>query len=663
MHLTLPDIFSDHAVLQRSARTPVWGTAAPGETVALTLGDLHASATAGADGKWRADLDLSKADDGPFTLVVEGRNRIEVEDVVVGEVWLASGQSNMEFTLDREIHAATEIPRSSDPGLRQFLVTKTTAVSPAPSCSGKWIVAGPGAAPQFSAVGHYFGGQLRRTLRTPVGLILSAWGGTAAESWTSSEALATVPALGGKAAQLEAVATAYPALLDAYAAALHVWQEKFRRQLPAPPDGGAPQAAPEAPGEWTPVSLPCRLADGGLGLPDAGAVWLRRAVDLTARDREFSFAIEVPGGAGTETVYWNGLRIGGGTPENPPPANHRYYIPLTAMKEKDNVLAIRLANPASGLALGTVPYLLNPAGTVLSGGWTAQAEIALPPLPATAEPCPVAPALPVVPQLRGSTLYNGMIAPLIPYAIAGTIWYQGEQNTASSFQYRFSFPLMIGDWRRRWGWDFPFYFCQLPNYQAKAAQPMESSWAELRESQMKALVLPHTGVAVLIDAGEEADIHPKDKTVPGERLARLVLAKSYHQPVVGVGPIFRRAAIEGNEIRVTFEEGGGRLVASPLPADYAPSSLLPERVPLVRNLPESELEGFALCGADRRWLWAHARIDGAAVRVWSPQVSQPVAVRYAWGDNPTCNLYNHAGLPAAPFRSDDFPLSTEQATW
>jgi sialate O-acetylesterase len=253
-----------------------------------------------------------------------------------------------------------------------------------------------------------------------------------------------------------------------------------------------------------------------------------------------------------------------------------------------------------------------------------------------------------------------MIAPLTPYTIKGAIWYQGESNADRAFQYGTSFPLMIQDWRTHWGeGNFPFYFCQLANFMPHKPAPNESTWAEVRDAQAKTLSLPNTGMAVLIDCGDEANIHPHDKQTPGERLAAVALANTYGKRVPFAGPTYASMAVEGDSIRVSFTHADGGLVAKPLPAEYAPTSEKPDtKVPLVRNVPNSQLEGFAICGEDHVWKWANATIDKETVVVRADGVAKPVAVRYAWADNPICNLYNGAGFPASPFRTDNFPEIT-----
>jgi sialate O-acetylesterase len=330
-----------------------------------------------------------------------------------------------------------------------------------------------------------------------------------------------------------------------------------------------------------------------------------------------------------------------------------YLIPPALLKEGVNQLAVRLFAPAEPPGFSWFPSL---GTTKILGGWMAMAEYALPPLDPAAKKA--------VPPLTGQhvlpgRLFNGMVHPILPYAIRGVLWYQGESNTGNASLYRTSFPLLIKDWRQHWQQgDFPFYFCQLANYRAKTNQPGESVWAELREAQAKTRSVPNTGMAVLIDTGESEDIHPQSKQIAGERLAKIALAKTYGREVVPSGPSYASMKIEGSAIRLIFDHLGGGLVAKEVPATYDVMRKAGKTAPLVRNSPHSQLEGFAICGADKRWVWAEAKIDGDTVLVSSKQVPSPIAVRYGWADNPTCNLYNAAGLPASPFRTDNHALNT-----
>jgi sialate O-acetylesterase len=367
--------------------------------------------------------------------------------------------------------------------------------------------------------------------------------------------------------------------------------------------------------------------------------------------------------SGFESVYWNGQEFAETRPEDGGLAWPRKYVPPStlALKDGDGVLAIRIAMPLGG---GSLAGPIRWGSLSLDGDWLATVEKALPPAtPEAATEFPKPISKEPHPSDTASYIYNGMIAPVTPYTIKGAIWYQGEANAGRAVQYRTTLPLMIADWRSRWQeGDFPFYLCQLANFMARKPTPGESAWAELRESQAKSLSVPDTGMAVLIDCGDEANIHPHDKQTPGERLAAIALANTYGKQVPFAGPAYASMTVEGNAIRLSFTHADGGLVARPLPADYAPTSEKPDaKVPLVRNVPDSQLEGFAICGEDHVWKWAEAKIDQGTVVVHADGVVQPVAVRYAWADDPICNLYNGAGFPAVPFRTDDFPLSTQNA--
>jgi len=655
--IQLPPIFSDHMVLQRSREVPIWGTGAPGEEVTVSVAGKSVAAKTGEDGKWRVLLDLTEGAAGPFEMLVQGTNRLEVRDVVIGEVWVASGQSNMEWSLIKTEGAEEEIAASANPLLRQFLVKKNPSALPAEEAEGAWVLASPETSGAFSAVGYYFGKRLQNELGCPVGIVHSSWGGTPSEAWTSMEALETVADLKEGATLQRKVVGEYAELKASFVEQMAAWLKETGRE-----DRGGDAAAfagvnVSAEG-WIPVSLPGEVR--AEGLPEYGAVWLRKEIDLAdvpTTNLELILPID-----GFESVYWNGKLLNQTTHETFEGLGHvrrrgPFSIPPSEVKEGKNVLAIRLFQPAGPANFPGVP---KAGAESLDGIWLAKAEYDLPAPPAD-KPAPVAMRISPEPKNTAAYLFDGMIHPLVPYAMRGAIWYQGESNAGRAYQYRTAFPLMITDWRKHWGrGDFPFYFCQLANCHSKKPKPGESSWAELREAQTLALRLPNTGQAVLIDIGESADIHPRNKRDVGERLARIALAKDYGKEIPYSGPVYDAVKFEEGKAFVRFKHADGGLVAAPLPETYDVRTGANETAPLVRNSPESPLEGFAICGPDKVWHWADAKIEGDVVVVSSPKVPDPIAVRYAWADNPTCNLYNGAGLPAAPFRTDDFPPTTLQ---
>ena len=462
----LPALFSDNMVLQQGMNVPIWGWADEGEAVAVTFRGKTVKATAAKDGKWTVKLPNQKAG-GPETLVIQGKNSIQLTNVLVGEVWVCSGQSNMEWPLSNSFEPGNDITNSANRNLRLFLVTKVKAETPLQDVKGKWKESGPESTRGFSAVAYYFGRELQKKLNVPIGLIGTYWGGSPAEAWMSEITLRT--------------------------------SAEYKRDILDP--------------------------------------------------------------------YFTALKQVAGTTNKPP-------------------------------------------------FW------------------------------RPSELYNGMIAPLLPYGIKGAIWYQGESNAGRARQYRTLFAEMISNWRWDWGQgDFPFLAVQLAPWdkaknrtlEAIVEKPGDSDWAELREAQWLATkVLPNVGMAVITDVGDKDDIHPKKKEPVGDRLAKAALGIAYGQKIEFSGPLYKSMSVKGNEAILSF--------------DHASSGL---------EARGGKLKGFAICGADKHFVWAKAEIQGDQVIVSSPQVAKPMAVRYGWADYPVVNLWNKAGFPATPFRTDDFAMTTK----
>ncbi|MDR0532348.1 MAG: sialate O-acetylesterase [Verrucomicrobiales bacterium] len=665
--VSLPAIFSDHAVLQKSAQTAIWGTAAPGEKVAVSLGADNAGTVVADDqGNWCVRLNLSNSPVSPMELVVQGGdNRITVSDVMVGDVWLCSGQSNMEFKLSQSMDGSAEIAVSGNRSLRCFIPQRKAVRTPARELGGKWVVAGPETSGAFSAVAYYFAKAVQASVPGPVGLIDTSWGGTPAEAWISAQGLDSQSGLKKRKDELLAARGAYDDQLEKFQAQFAQWTARYQRaDRPAgdPSDFAGPEIVAA---DWTDVSLPGSLA--AAKLPDSGVVWLRRTVEIPPSRAGAYLPLLLGSLRDFETVYWNGEQIGLTTAErsssfNPDlvfTANRRYDVPGNRVKAGKNILAIRLFSPGGNAGLDAGRFSAG-WDIPLNGTWQAKPEYALPPLGDEAKAAyPRRPDWPPPLHYMATYLSNGMVAPLANLSLKGVIWYQGEANVGRAWQYRMTFPLLIQDWRRQLhDENLPFYFCQLANFSPKKTDPAESGWAELREAQAKALSLPNTGMAVLIDLGEEADIHPRNKRDAGLRLAALALAKTYGRGIAYSGPICQKAEVQGDSIRIYFSHADGGLVARQLPATYQPKSSYPATKPLTPNSPGSELQGFMVSGDDGVWKWANAKIEGETVVVRSPSVSVPKYVRYAWADNPTCNLYNQAGFPAEPFRTDDYPVST-----
>ncbi|RRJ95971.1 9-O-acetylesterase [Opitutaceae bacterium TAV4] len=678
--VVLPSVFSEHMVLQRSAATPIWGRAEPGEKITLTLTpQLTRTTTADANGRWRIDLDLSdtaRLPAGPHQLTLRANNTLTIPDVLIGEVWLASGQSNMARTMSASA-SKDEIAASTNTQIRFFTAARKASPTPLADVSGKWTIAAPDTTPAFSAVAYYFARQLQAELNTPFGIIHSSWGGTPVEAWTSQTALANNPTLAPQALKNIEAFAAFPAEKTAWLATLKPWLAANQREdLPPPPPATltAYTTAPATAGTdgWTTVRLPGKL-------PGERILWIRRDITVPQSAAGKPLTIDIDEIVGIDTVYLDGKKIGGRTLDTYDGdgrgrlnARRQYRVPSADVTAGTHTLAIRIYAPLGESAINAGYFTAGSQS--LSGNWLLKTEHAFPALTAAARATnPGSLKAPLRPWNVPASLYNGMIDPLVPYALRGFIWYQGENDAGNPTRYAESFPQLINDWRARWNdsglastaTPLSFYWCQLPNYQNKPENPNASpGWAGIRESQTRTLSLPRTGQAVLIDVGEGGDVHPKSKREAGARLAALALANDYGKTdTIATGPAYDRMSIEGSAIRIHFKNtntAATALVAKPVPSEHLWQSV-PNRVtkPIMRPIPDSQLEGFIIRGATgsgsgAKWHWASATIDPATntVLVSSPEVPKPQAVRYAWFSNPTCNLYNAAGFPACPFRTD-----------
>lgn len=617
-------VFGDHMVLQRGQPVPVWGRAAPGAGVSVSFREHSLSTSADADGRWRVDLpSLSLGEPGEL-LITAGEETIAYRDVLVGDVWLCGGQSNMAWTLNRSGNGAAEAATADFPEIRLLQVRQRFSAAPLDEVEAVWSICSPESAATFSAVGYFFGRELHRELKIPIGLVSASRGGTTAEAWMPRDALLAYPDLLAKAdAEAARIADA-----EAYAA-LQLEIESFDRRmdelqasLPAP-DGYEfdPDAALEGAQDIDPGVNFLAETDG--------VAHVRRVFTLDPERANAPGARLHLGRVNDFDVTWiNGVKIGAGTPaERMEPRG--YLIPDGLLRAGENVVLIQLIDRNRTASFGggiDSPFLAWPAADdlPLPGPWRWR-------LAHDAGKRPVS----LVDSARntGTLFYNGMIAPLAPIALRGVIWYQGESNTARAGEYSRLFPDLVLSWRATFQReDLPFLFVQLPNYRARADAPVESDWAELREAQRLSLSVPHTAMAVTIDLGEADDIHPSNKRDVGLRLARLALARTYgvESPLPHAGPLPLGVAVEGNRIRIRFAnaEGGLKTIDG-----EAPTS-------------------FSLAGEDGVFRWAEARIDGEEVIVFHPETRTPKFVRYAWADNPAVNLVNRAGLPASPFEKE-----------
>lgn len=659
----LSTIFSDGMVLQKSKTTPVWGWALPGQKISVQLADQTVATQADEQGHWRAFLNLESSGIGPFEMTVRAGNEaadialLKVSDVLVGEVWLASGQSNMEWPLSLTINAAQEIKASANPHIRMFQVKRNAPSEPVEDIGGVWQQASPETSGTFTAVGYFFAKALEQELQVPIGIIRSSWPGSLAEPWISREAIASVPELAQAARRSRELHSRRQEQKIEFLGSISQWLNDHQRIDPGSPRPQDFAGIDVSTADWVELKIPGKIEHPEL--PRTGVIWLRREVFLNSK-QPVAFTLPING---IEEVYWNSQRLTSTLAERFPGLGvlrrgRGLMVPADKTLAGKNILAIRFFQPIQTSEIR--PGISGDPVSSLAGTWMAKAETTFPDL-STAE-VEAAPRLfqaPAEPHRLVSHLFNGMIAPLVPYGIRGVIWYQGESNVNQAFNYRTIFPLLITDWRRHWGNDnLPFYFCQLANFQEKKSLPGESARAELREAQALALQMNHTGQAVLIDLGESQDIHARNKKDVGDRLARIALANDYKRAIPFSGPIFDSVRFSGGKAVVTFKEITGKLNAAPLPETYVVRVARNQTAPLKRNTPESDLEGFAICGEDRQWVWADAKIEGKTVVVRSEKIPRPVAVRYGWADNPTVNLTDESGLPASPFRTDDFPAIT-----
>ncbi|MCI0694583.1 9-O-acetylesterase [candidate division KSB1 bacterium] len=635
--IKLPAIFSDNMVLQRNAKIPIWGTAKPGQQITVKINQQRKTTKADRDGKWRVDLAAMPVG-GPYELTVIGTETITFKNVMIGEVWLCSGQSNMEMpmvsTWATVNNFKAEVAAANYPDLRLFIVKRAKSTKPRTDVDSEgWKMCDSTSVKNFSATAYFFGRHLQQKLGVPVGLIQSAWGGTVVEAWTSSATLKTVPVITDFVKLFET--SPLDSIFDesAFAAKMAAWNRQLD-ELDTASQGNPSWNHPDFnDSEWKTMLLPNNWERAGLPAFD-GIVKFRKVVQLPESFGKQNLQLNLGPIDDADVTYINGVQIGATSIYN----QHRHYrVPADLPKAGKNVIAVRVLDTGGNGGLYGKPEALNllkdsTQAFPLAGEWRYQ-------IGADLQKLPPRPALANTPN-RPTVLYNAMIAPLVPYAMRGAIWYQGESNAGRAYQYRTLFPLLIKDWRARWGkGDFPFLFVQLANYQAAVTEPVDDAWAELREAQIMTLALPNTGMAVTIDIGDANDIHPGNKQDVGNRLALDARHLVYGENITYSGPIYKSMKIEGNRIRLFFDHAQDRLMSR----------------------GGDKLQGFAIAGEDRKFVWAEAMIDGKTVVVSSPQVAKPVAVRYAWATNPVCNLYNRAGLPASPFRTDAWPEITRAA--
>ena len=620
-------VFGDNMVLQRGKPNTVWGWSKPGQVVRVEIAGHAAKTVTGADGRWQAQIE-PPAPGGPYTLKIVGPQTVVFREVLVGDVWLCGGQSNMQLGLPQSRNGADEVKAANHPEIRLFVVPQRVSYAKAEVPQGTWKVCSPQTVAEgggFSAVASFFVRWLQGMLLVPVGLMLDCIGGTPAETWTSPETLRQLKDFDPQLAELQRLKSKGG---PEYGNFVMHWYDDYD----VGSKGGTWAAVDLDDSGWKTVQLPDAFRQ--LGVADVpGVCWFRKVVTLPD---------PLPAGRATirlgviermDTTYVNGNWVGASAwVENP----RVYPVREGALKPGKNLVAIRVFKTKPQGGFMTKPdelRLVLGDGTAipLAGEWKGALSVeARPPhpLPMGFENWPTMP----------SVLYQGMLAPLAPLAITGAIWYQGEANAERAYQYRTLLPAMIADWRKLFGQgDFPFYVVSLPAFTHHQDQPVEAAWAELREAQaLTARDVRNSALAVTIDTGDPDNIHPVDKKIVGERLALCALAQHYGEKIVYQGPTFKSVERLPGALKLHFDHADGGLVVK-------------------GDKPEE----FSVAGKDHKWYWADARIEGDAIVVSSPMVPEPEAARYAWQAYPKATLYNGVGLPAVPFRTDNWPGITE----
>jgi len=624
--IRLPRLVSNGMVLQRNAPVTIWGWAKVGEQVTVTFRGKTYRATTSPAGEWRISLPAMPAG-GPYDMTLAASNQLKLSDILVGDVWLCSGQSNMELPMSRvRDKYPEEVATANNPRIRQFNVPLRYAFTgpKADVTGGSWVGVSPQSIAQFSAVAYFFAKDLYAKYQVPIGLIKNAVGGSPAQAWLSADALKQFPEyqqVGEKYKDSTLVAS----IQQRDQAAGRDWQQRLYRADQGEAAGQTKWYSPTYDArDWATMNVPGYWADQTPLGPVNGVLWFRKEVDVPASMVGKSARLELGTLVDADSTYINGQLVGTTGYQYPP---RKYDFGPGVLTPGKNVIVVRLvSNGGRGGFTLDKQYRLVAGGQTLDlrGPW--QYKVG-----ATMSPAPGSTTF----QYQPGGLYNGLVAPVLPYALKGVIWYQGESNTGHPQDYQALTTSLVKDWRQHFQQpELPFLYVQLANINKAKAEPGESNQALVRDAQRRLLTLPRTGMAVITDVGEWNDIHPLDKQTVGHRLALAAQQVAYgDKKVVASGPLYQSMQTKGNKATLTFGSVGGGLVAK----------------------GSGTLGGFTVAGADKKFVTAQARIEGDKVVVWSDQVAAPVAVRYAWADNPeNANLYNKAGLPASTFRTDDF---------
>ncbi|NUN99254.1 MAG: beta galactosidase jelly roll domain-containing protein [Saprospiraceae bacterium] len=634
--LRLPRLLSSNAVLQRDLPLPLRGQAAKNSKITLNFAGNSYRAKADKNGHWQIQLPAMPAG-GPFSMEIsDGREVITLKNILIGDIWVCSGQSNMEWPLRESNQAEAAIAAATDPMIRHFYVDHTASFIPLDTLkNGDWKECSPATAGNFTAVGYFFAKHLREKTGVPIGLLHSSWGGSRIEPWMDAATLGFKDAKDLEA-HLEQKTGAQKIRIAEFL------RNKFGDQIPTTDNGiqngkAVWAAADLDDSNWQSMELPGLWEGQGWDILD-GIVWFRKEVTLTATQAAQAATVGLAMIDDSDEAWINGVKVGG--LYNSYSTVRSYKIPAGVLREGKNTLAVRVEDTGYGGGFHGNPELLylktGEEIISLAGQWKMKVGKAIGSLPGTQD------------NQLPTKLYNAMIKPIQWFPIKGVIWYQGESNANNpedAMAYQALFQNMIRQWRKQWGvGDFPFLFAQLANFHAAEPEPGNSNWALLRESQSAALALPNTAQAVITDIGDANDIHPRNKKDVGYRLALGARRFAYGEKnLIYSGPTFASLTVDPGS------ETGGRPASLRLQFNNRGSGLI------AKGDRYGYLRGFAIAGADRKFVWAKALIQGDQVVVWSEKVSNPVAVRYGWADNPDdANLFNAEGLPASPFRTDQW---------
>ncbi|NDV59098.1 sialate O-acetylesterase [Bacteroides sp. 519] len=615
--VTLPGIFTNNMVIQRDQSVNIWGWADSGETVEVTFNGQKKKTKANKEGKWIVQL-KPMAFGGPHTMDIKGKSdKIRLSDILIGDVWVCSGQSNMEWVVSNSNAAEEEIANAKYPQIRAFNVIKDLSVKPKDDLKGNWEVCSPATVGNFSAVGYFFARDLYQNLQIPIGIINSSWGGTDIETWISRGTFAELPEQFESRYKNEI--KDFDQFVEKNTAARELYHKALEQEPGLP--GGWYKKDYDTSG-WENMTVP-QLWENVIGNVD-GYIWFSYEFNITSELAAQSGKIYLGAIDDIDITWINGTKVG----ETDGYAVKREYdVPQGLLQPGKNIVTVRVLDTGGGGGMYGRPQdmYLSVLGTKipLAGDWKYKQAVTNAQFD----------YIEFNPNMMPSLLYNAMINPIISLSIKGAIWYQGENNSWAATNYQTLFPTMINDWRNKWGYEFPFYWVQLANFMAKDTTPVDSDWARLREAQTMTLSVPKTGQAVIADIGDADDIHPRNKQDVGHRLALIALNKDYGKDVVYSGPTFKSMTVSGNKAIITFDN-----IANGLEV----------------RCKYGCVSSFAVAGEDKVFHFARAYKEGDRIIVISDEVKNPVAVRYGWSNNPDINLYNSAGLPACPFRTDEF---------